>query len=65
VLENVAKFRVVGTTVTNQSIKKLRAEAIKGMSGTVLFRIFCLPISCVRLYKRHKTITLPVFFIRV
>jgi len=42
-------------------MKKLRADYIRGMLATVLFRVFCLPVSSINLkIKIHRTVILPV-----
>jgi hypothetical protein len=47
----VAKY--FGTTETKQIsvTKKLRADYIWGMLATILFRVFCLPVTSL---KEHK-----------
>jgi hypothetical protein len=45
--ENVATFKYLGTTVTKIKIvftKKLRADQIRGMFDTILFRVFASPL---------------------
>jgi hypothetical protein len=43
--EDVVKFQYLGTTLQIKiaCMKRLRADRIRGMLATILFRVFCLP----------------------
>jgi hypothetical protein len=49
--KNVAKFKYFGTTVTNPNFfhKDFKRRLNSGMLATILLRIFCLPISSLRI----------------
>lgn len=46
--ESMAKFRYLGTTLTNQNslYEELRADSTQGTPATIQSRIFCLFICC-------------------
>ena len=42
--ERVEQFKCLGTTLTNQNPKKLRADWSQGMLAIIRCRIFCVPV---------------------
>jgi hypothetical protein len=47
--EDVAKFRYVGKTLTDQSCmhKEIKSRLNSGMLATIRFRVFCPPACCI------------------
>jgi hypothetical protein len=47
--ESVAKFKYLGTTLTDTIVfmKRLRADYIRGMLAIIRFRVFCHPACCL------------------
>jgi hypothetical protein len=48
--ENVAQFKYLGTTITNQNLnqEKIRGDRIRVMLATVQSRTFCFLVFCVK-----------------
>jgi len=57
----VAKFKYLGTTDQDFIHKEIKGWLNQGMIATILFRIFCLPVSFLKSWRlKHKIILLPV-----
>jgi hypothetical protein len=58
-LENVTKFKYLGTKLTDQTFMKIKSRLVSEMLATIRSRVFCLLSSNVKA-KIYRTVILPV-----